>query len=138
MAIIPRSVSLTDSTSTDCTSTYSTESTSSGSLASMGKVALLSVVLVLVGTGCTGEVATPIDLNSTTTSLDVAGLAVSSDATNAASNQMVLDLARQQCFDDLEAAEGIIRIGDPRTDQVVNEVVIDCTEARAAADSTSE
>jgi hypothetical protein len=124
VAIIPRSVSLTDSTSTDCTSTYSTESTSSGSLASMGKVALLSVVLVLVGTGCTGEVATPIDLNSTTTSLDVAGLAVSSDATNAASNQMVLDLARQQCF--------------PRTDQVVNEVVIDCTEARAAADSTSE
>ena len=44
---------------------------------------------------------------------------------------MAIDFAEQQCFDDPEAEEGVIRIVEPESEEVVGEVVVDCEEVRS-------
>ncbi len=53
---------------------------------------------------------------------------------NAEERDRVRQLAEQQCLDDPAKTEGVIRIVDPQTDQVVSEFVVDCAEVRAAQD----
>jgi hypothetical protein len=92
----------------------------------------LGLVGLLVG-ACTDEGATPVDLDAITTSssVDPDAIPFSDDPTNVASRQMAVDFAEAQCFDDPELEEGVIRIVDPESDDVVGEVVADCVEVRA-------
>lgn len=103
-------------------------------------MALGAALVVLAA--CSGEDATPVDLDSSTTTQHGSGptseggegSSLPAYDQNAESRQMAVDFAEQQCLDDPEADEGIIRIVDPRTDQVVGEVIVDCVDVRARID----
>lgn len=101
------------------------------------RVAWVLAGLVLLA-GCSGEATTPIDLGSSTTVTGVPatadhGQVAPDEDLNAESRQMAIDFAEQQCFDDPEAEQGVIRIVEPETEQVVGEVVVDCEEVRSSA-----
>lgn len=89
------------------------------------RISLLAFSLLLMS--CGGEDATPIDLDATTSTV---GPLIDDDP-NAESRQLVQDLAEQQCLDDPAKVEGVIRIVDPDTDEVVGEFLADCAEVRA-------
>lgn len=74
---------------------------------------------------CTDEVPEPIDLDGTTstTEIDLAD-------PNAGERERMQELARQQCLDDPDRVEGVVRLVDPETDQAVAEVVVRCDEVR--------
>lgn len=102
---------------------------------------------------CTGENAEPVDLDGSPTSTTVGGApsgtsipspgssrptgSLAPEDQNAESRRLARHHAEQQCFDDPTAAQGIIRIVDPATDQVVSSVVVDCDEVRAGTDPES-
>lgn len=103
------------------------------------------VVVAFVGLGllggCSGEKATPVDLNVTTTvaddeSVDDEGTGSESvlegdvDDPNAEQNRVTLGYAEQQCLDDPELEQGYVQIVDPSTDEKVGEVTADCEEVR--------
>ncbi len=91
---------------------------------------------------CTqGEEPVPIDFDSSSTPGDdgapsTEGSTVGSapevvDDVNAEANQMVVDAAEQQCLDDPDKVEGVVRIVAPDTGDVVSEYRVDCSEVRA-------
>ncbi|MDA3039619.1 MAG: hypothetical protein O3C27_08835 [Actinomycetota bacterium] len=88
------------------------------------------LLALLAVAACTGEEATPVDLDQGPSSSSAPPTASSEDQNEAARAQ-ALAYATQQCFDDADASEGIIQIVDPETDQVVGTVTVDCAEARA-------
>jgi hypothetical protein len=87
--------------------------------------------MVFLLASCTNDAATPIDLSSSTSAPLTTGVPLPDDDPNAESRQMAIDFAEQQCVDDPDKDEGIIRIVDPETEQVVGEVVADCAEVRS-------
>ncbi len=102
---------------------------------------LALAVAGLVFSACTSEEATVIDLDAVTTSTaDDAGSAsllppiadeVDPDDPNAEARQQVIDAARQQCLDDPELAEGVVRLIIEATGELANEYRVDCDEIRA-------
>lgn len=56
------------------------------------------------------------------------------DDINEQSQAKVIELARQQCLDDPDQAEGVVQIVDPGTDEVVNEYRVDCDTVRNEQD----
>jgi hypothetical protein len=115
------------------------------------------VVLAVLASGsvaCASEEADPVDLDGSGRPASSApspqtptpqtpgapgplGTQSSADR-NAESRQMARQYAEQQCLDDPDATEGIIRIVDPTTDQVVASVVVDCDEVRGASRSGAD
>lgn len=89
------------------------------------------VVLVIALAGCSEDEARPIDLgtpdSAPTTSPD-------GPATPHAigENPQARAYAEQQCRDDPDQDQGVIRIVDPATDEVLGEVAVDCDELRQA------
>lgn len=98
------------------------------------------IVVAFVGLGllggCSGEKATPVDLNVTTTVADDEDTGSESvlegdvDDPNAEQNRVTLGYAEQQCLDDPELDQGYVQIVDPSTDEKVGEVTADCEEVR--------
>ncbi len=85
--------------------------------------------------GCSGEDATPIDLDQTTTLTSTSSLAtLTPEQENAESRSLAEKLATQQCLDDPEAEQGLIRIVDPETDLIVAEIAVDCADVRRSAE----
>ncbi len=109
-------------------------------------VALASAGVLLAA--CTSEPATVIDLDApTTTATASSGSSdgstvtapplpdeVDPDDPNAESQQMVIDAARQQCLDDPELDEGVVRIVLEATGEVASEYRVDCDEVRSESD----
>ncbi len=110
------------------------------------------VTLAAVASSCTEEKATPVDLDAvpstaadsatgsqatdssgTVTSGTMAPLSdeVDPDDPNAEARQQVIDAARQQCLDDPEQVEGVVRIVVADTGEVANEYRVNCDEVRA-------
>ncbi len=84
---------------------------------------------------CTGEASTPIDLRATTTSAPpVTGVPLLDDDPNAEAREQIRQLAEQQCLDDPTKTEGVVRIVEPETEQVVGELIVDCAEVREGTD----
>lgn len=105
------------------------------------RLAPVVAVAAMVSVACTeGEEPVPVDLDATTTTTQASSATTATEGTlpeddpNAEARQMVIDAAEQQCLDDPELAEGVVRIVDPETDQVLNEYVADCDEVRGRAD----
>lgn len=99
--------------------------------------AAVAVIALALLPACSGEDATPVDLDDLSPSSSVpeeAGEAPDSagDETNAASRELARRYAEQQCFDDLDAEVGVIEIVHPDTDQVVARIEVDCEEVRSA------
>ncbi len=99
-------------------------------------IVAIGVITLLAG-ACTGETATPVDLDADPTTTSTSGAApgdddATTDDPNAGERERVRQLAEQQCLDDPDKVEGVIRIVDPVTDQVVSEIVVDCAVVRAA------
>lgn len=85
---------------------------------------MLAFTFVLAA--CSGEEPEPIDLTETVTTADQEP----SDPAdpNAGERQRMQDLADQQCRDDPELERGVVRLVDPRTDEILAEVVVECDE----------
>lgn len=62
------------------------------------------------------------------------GVPVLEDDPNAEAREQIRQLAEQQCLDDPTKTEGVIRIVEPDTEQVVGEMIVDCAEVRAGTD----
>ncbi len=106
---------------------------------------LAVVAFVLAASACTdGEEPVPIDFSDSdspvggedaedgtpeATTEDDTTTATTEDP-NAEVRQQVIDAAEQQCLDDPTLTEGVVRLVDPETDEVVNEYVADCAEVR--------
>ena len=96
--------------------------------------------LSVAGVGCSEEDATPLDLgtggsSATTATAGGAGPEAASDVPTphaVGENPQARAHAEQQCLDDIELAQGVIRIVDPATDTVVGEVIVECTEVRGS------
>lgn len=86
-------------------------------------------VVVVWLSGCSGETADPIDLRATTSVVE--SVPLPENDPNAEARQQVEDLAEQQCLDDPTADEGVIRIVEPESNEVVGEVIVDCDEVRS-------
>ncbi len=110
-----------------------------------GLVALLA--LPLASAACTdGEEPVPIDFSDTSetdgetetgetdTGTDGTDTDDTTEDPNAEARQQVIDAAEQQCLDDPDLDEGVVRLVDPATDEVMNEYRADCAEVRAAAE----
>lgn len=100
-------------------------------------LALLIAGLVLVG--CTGEEATPVDLDATTSTTVVTPPPfdgeIDPDDPNAEARAQVVDAARQQCLDDPELDEGVVRLVLEETGELASEYRVDCDEVRAEESS---
>ena len=82
--------------------------------------------------GCSGEVATPIDLDNPPQLTDDT-VDPMTDVTHPISPTPEMEsLARQQCLDDPALEEGYVRAVDPETDQIMSEITVDCAEVREA------
>lgn len=103
---------------------------------------LVAVVsITLLASSCSEEEATIIDLDavSTTTTVDgdtssttaPPGDEIDPDDPNAEARQQVIDAARQQCLDDPELDEGVVRLVMAETGELANEYRVDCDEVRA-------
>lgn len=88
-------------------------------------LALLSVIL----SACSEEEATPIDLTPGATTTTTA-LPPGATPHGIGENPQARFHAEQQCRDDPEQDEGVIRIVDPTNDAVLGKVVVDCDEVR--------
>lgn len=95
----------------------------------------------LVLAACSAEDADPVDLDRIETTQDpvTSGNPVTSGDReaaddNAESRRLAQQHAEQQCIDDPAATEGVIRIVDPETDEVVAEVIVDCVDVRASGE----
>lgn len=80
--------------------------------------------------GCTGEDAVPIDpANPPTTPLpeasDIPDVSHPLEPT-----EQMQELARQQCLDDPELAEGYVSAVDPSTNEILVDVAVDCETVR--------
>ena len=95
-----------------------------------GSLAISTLAMTALLASCTNDAATPIDLSSTSAP-PTSGVPLPDDDPNADSRQMAIDFAEQQCVDDPAKDEGIIRIVDPETEEVVGEVIADCAEVRS-------
>jgi hypothetical protein len=94
---------------------------------------LVAMLLVVVGTACTGEEAVPIDpANPPTTLPDLTGITHLIEPTD-----QMRDAAEAQCFTD-DRAEGYIEAVDASTGQVLSSITVDCAEVRAAAAEPDE
>ncbi len=105
---------------------------------------IIGVVLSgIVVSSCTSEDATIVDLDAVTTTT-VSGDSTESSMTmapftdevdpddpNAEARQQVIDAARQQCLDDPELDEGVVRLVIAETGELANEYRVDCAEVRA-------
>lgn len=58
------------------------------------------------------------------------GSTTTTEDPNAEARQQVIDAAEQQCLDDPDLDEGVVRIVDAETDEVVNEYRVDCDDVR--------
>lgn len=83
-------------------------------------------VIAFSAASCTGEEPVPIDLNATVPPTS----APDENDPNAAQRQEIQQLAEQQCLDDPELEEGTVRIVDPVTNEVVSELIVQCSEVR--------
>lgn len=103
---------------------------------------LLVIAVVTLGVAaCSSEEAEPVDLYATvTTATTEAGgnphgmidpVGPEGDDVNAETRQMVVDHATAQCLEDPDLAEGIVRMVDPETNEVANELRLNCAEVRA-------
>jgi hypothetical protein len=94
------------------------------------RLLLLVAALALLGAACAEEESTPIDLGR--------GGASPSErpAVPHAINETpeARAFAEQQCRDDPGLDEGVIRIVDPVSEQVVGEIVVECEAVRADAE----
>ncbi len=96
---------------------------------------LLAAALLLVGVGCTGEDATPVDLSPTTTTVvDPHGSNTDDVDPNAEVRAQAQQLADDQCLEDESLVEGTIQIVDPDTNEVVGVITADCQAVRLAAE----
>lgn len=95
----------------------------------MRPLLLVLAVVSAVLSGCSEEEATPIDLTpgATTTT----ALPPGATPHTIGDNPQARFHAEQQCLEDPEQDEGVIRIVDPANDAVLGEVVVDCDEVRA-------
>lgn len=92
---------------------------------------LLPALLSILAFGaCSSEDATPVDLDPADQPATSVSPATSSDDQNDAAREQAREYATQQCLDDPEATEGVIRIVDPDTDEVAATVTVDCAEVR--------
>ncbi len=99
-------------------------------------VSALAVVAFFM-VGCTGEEATVVDLDATTTtaatersSVPTMSDEVDPDDPNAEARELVVEAARRQCLDDPDLDEGVVRIVAEATGEVANEYRVDCNEVR--------
>lgn len=92
------------------------------------------MIAIGVLSACSGEASTPIDLRATTTTEGppISGVPLPEDDPNAEAREQVRQLAEQQCLDDPSKTEGVIRIVEPETEEIVGELIVDCAEVRAA------
>jgi len=95
---------------------------------------LLALSLCLAA--CTTEATTPVDLSGTTTTTlaNPHGSVDPETDPNAEVRAQAQQLADAQCLEDETLEEGIIRIVDPDTDEVVGEISADCEAVRLAAE----
>ncbi len=85
--------------------------------------------LCLALAACTGEEATPIDLQRTvTTSVDAT---TTTEDPNAEVREQAEQLAAEQCLEDPELEKGIIQIVDPDSGEIAGEVIADCAVVRS-------
>ena len=96
---------------------------------------ILLAALLLVGAGCTGEDATPVDLSPTTTTVvDPHGSTADDVDPNTEVRTQAQLLADDQCLEDESLEEGTIQIVDPDTDEIVGVITADCEAVRLAAE----
>ncbi len=76
---------------------------------------------------CSEQDTVPLDLDGTIPLVDPPA---HSDAGNEEAREQGQQLAEQQCLDDPQLAEGVVKIVQPETDFVVAEIVVDCSEVR--------
>lgn len=86
--------------------------------------------------GCTGEEATPVDLDATTSTTAVVTAPpfddeIDPDDPNAAARSQVVEAARQQCLDDPELDEGVVQLVLEESGEIASEYRVDCDEVRA-------
>lgn len=105
----------------------------------MRPLLLVLAVISAVLSACSEEEATPVDLTPGATTTTTLPPGATPHAIG--DNPQARFHAEQQCRDDPEQGEGVVRIVDPATDAVLGEVVVDCDEVRqqkAGTDSSDE
>ncbi len=93
---------------------------------------MLAALLVTLGllAGCAGEEAVPID--PANPPLVDGGDGSVPDVTHPVNpTEQMEQLARQQCLDDPNLAEGYVQAVDPATDEVITEFSVSCSEVRS-------
>lgn len=76
--------------------------------------------------GCTGEEAVPLDEFEATSTVPAPAVTHFLEP-----DQEMVDLATQQCLDDPDLDEGVIRAVDPANpDEILVDVTIDCDDVR--------
>ncbi len=90
---------------------------------------LLAVVaVVLIGSGCTGEQATPIDPANPP---DITSPGDLTDVSHEIQpTDQMRDAAEQQCLDDPDLDEGYVQAVDPEDDRILAEIAVVCREVR--------